>query len=381
MFSFFKRKKAPDTPAPEPVAPAAPAAPVARPAPPAPAVAKSDVKPDARPEVKTEGKTEVSVLHEGSNLFPETAERPTTEQEKKQSWMARLKAGLSKTSSNLSLLFVGAKIDEDLYEELEAALLMSDAGMDATEFLLDGLRRKVKEDKLLDAAAVKAALKVLMIDLLLPAGKAARTGPPRAAGDDDRGRQRRRQDHHHRQAGQAHADVRPVGAAGRGRHLPRRRARAADGLGPAQQRHRDLAGIGRPGRRRLRRGPVGQGARHRRGHGRHGRPPADPAAPDGRTEKDQARDRQGHGRRAARNPARHRRQHRPERAGAGQGLRRCAAADRPGRSPSSTAPPRAACWPRSRACARFPCTSSAWARRSKTCSRSTPTNSSKRCSV
>ena len=65
--------------------------------------------------------------------------------------MTRLKAGLSKTSSNLSLGFVGARIDEDLYEELESALLMSDAGMDATQFLLDSLRRKVKEDKLLDA--------------------------------------------------------------------------------------------------------------------------------------------------------------------------------------------------------------------------------------
>src|SRR5690606_34362543 len=119
---------------------------------------------------------EASVLHEGANLFPETAERPTTEAEKKSSWMARLKAGLSKTSSNLSLLFVGARIDEDLYEELEAALLMSDAGMDATEHLLGELRRKVKEEKLLDAAAVKAALKELMIALLQPLQKPLELG-------------------------------------------------------------------------------------------------------------------------------------------------------------------------------------------------------------
>ena len=79
--------------------------------------------------------------------------------------MERLKAGLSKTSSNLSLLFVGARIDEGLYEELEAALLMSDAGMEATQFLLDGLRRRVKEDKLLDAAAVKNALRELMTEV------------------------------------------------------------------------------------------------------------------------------------------------------------------------------------------------------------------------
>jgi fused signal recognition particle receptor len=106
----------------------------------------------------------------------ETAERPVLEAERKSSWMARLKAGLSKTSSNLSLLFVGAKIDEDLYEELEAALLMSDAGMDATLFLLDGLRRKVKDERLLDAAAVKGALKTLMIDLLRPLEKPLELG-------------------------------------------------------------------------------------------------------------------------------------------------------------------------------------------------------------
>ena len=109
-------------------------------------------------------------------LIPETAERPGTEAEKKKSWMERLKAGLSKTSNNLSLLFVGAKIDEDLYEELESALLMSDAGMDATQFLLDGLRRKVKEEKLLDAQAVKNALRILMTDLLRPLEKPLELG-------------------------------------------------------------------------------------------------------------------------------------------------------------------------------------------------------------
>ena len=113
---------------------------------------------------------------EAASLIPETAERPGSEVETKRSWMERLKAGLSKTSSNLSLLFVGAKIDEDLYEELEAALLMADAGMDATQFLLDGLRRKVKEEKLLDAAAVKGALRTLMTELLRPLEKPLELG-------------------------------------------------------------------------------------------------------------------------------------------------------------------------------------------------------------
>jgi len=96
--------------------------------------------------------------------------------EKKQSWIARLKAGLSKTSSNLSVLFVGAKIGDDLYEELEAALLMSDAGVEATMFLLGALKKKVKEEKLLDAADVKVALKALLIELLTPLQKPLELG-------------------------------------------------------------------------------------------------------------------------------------------------------------------------------------------------------------
>ena len=128
--------------------------------------------------VATQIAEQAAVMSNGyeGQLFPETAERPGNELEKKKSWMARLKAGLSKTSSNLSLLFVGARIDEDLYEELESALLMSDAGMDATQYLLDNLRRRVKEDKLLDAAAVKAALKELMVDLLRPLEKPLELG-------------------------------------------------------------------------------------------------------------------------------------------------------------------------------------------------------------
>ena len=92
-------------------------------------------------------------------------------EEKKRSWMTRLKVGLAKTSSNLTTLFVGAKIGDDLYEELESALLMADAGVDATQFLLDTLRRKVKDEKLTEASQVKAALRSVLVDLLKPLQK------------------------------------------------------------------------------------------------------------------------------------------------------------------------------------------------------------------
>jgi fused signal recognition particle receptor len=206
MFSFFKKKKpeaetpvqaesAAAAPAPEALAeaPAQPgflrrlfgagddtfvpdtaAEPVPAPEPEEPTAREADV-PDPVATRKAEEAAVLSNAYEGQ-LFPETAERPGSEAEKKKSWMTRLKAGLSKTSNNLSLLFVGARIDEDLYEELESALLMSDAGMDATQYLLDSLRRKVKEEKLLDAAAVKAALKTLLVDMLRPLEKPLELG-------------------------------------------------------------------------------------------------------------------------------------------------------------------------------------------------------------
>ena len=93
----------------------------------------------------------------------------------KKSWLDRLKDGLSKTSANLNL-FGGAKIDDALYEELESALLMSDAGMPATEFLLDELKRKVREDRLAQPSEIKTALRGLLIDLLKPLEKPLEIG-------------------------------------------------------------------------------------------------------------------------------------------------------------------------------------------------------------
>ena len=176
---FFKKKPLADEPALPETPPAPPAAvPVPSPAPaPAPLRRYSTTSTFVAPTLPAApAPVIVAPPAPATERIAETAERPGSEREQKQSWMARLKAGLSKTSSNLSLLFVGARIDEDLYEELEAALLMADAGMDATEFMLTALRRKVKEDKLLDAAAVKGALKIILRDLLRPLEKPLELG-------------------------------------------------------------------------------------------------------------------------------------------------------------------------------------------------------------
>jgi len=158
MFSFFKKKPKPEvTPLPESSAPEALPQ----------ADAAEVVVPSAPP---------LAAVHAAPAAIAETAEEieivsAPVAAEQKRSWLSRLKTGLSKTSSNLSILFVGAKIDDDLYEELESALLVSDAGVEATHFLLNALKKKVKEDKLTEAAQVKAALRTLLIDLLSPLQK------------------------------------------------------------------------------------------------------------------------------------------------------------------------------------------------------------------
>ena len=111
------------------------------------------------------------VVFHSSDANEGTIEHAPVSAEKKRTWLTRLKVGLSKTSSNLTTLFIGARIDDVLYEELESALLMSDAGVDATQFLLDSLRRKVKDEKLTEAAQVKAALRTVLLGLLKPLQK------------------------------------------------------------------------------------------------------------------------------------------------------------------------------------------------------------------
>ncbi|MET3433916.1 fused signal recognition particle receptor [Herbaspirillum seropedicae] len=184
MFSFFKRKPKPEAQpalppqsepappaAPEPAAPAAPAPAAAAPAvtpPPAPVapVAPTPAAPVA-PVAAVEPVAEVTEQAEEAEEA-EIVPAPAPAPEAKRSWLSRLKAGLSKTSSNLTTLFVGARIDEDLYEELESALLVSDAGVEATQWLLDELKKKVKAERLTEAAQVRTALRTLLIELLQP---------------------------------------------------------------------------------------------------------------------------------------------------------------------------------------------------------------------
>ena len=91
-------------------------------------------------------------------------------------WIAKLRGGLRKTGSSIAQVFTGTQIDDALYEELEAALLMADAGVKATAFLLDDLKRRVKQARASAPQAVKELLVDAIAELLAPLQKPLRVG-------------------------------------------------------------------------------------------------------------------------------------------------------------------------------------------------------------
>jgi len=64
------------------------------------------------------------------------------------------------------------KIDESLYEDLEAELLAADVGTAATQSLIDRLRKAQRDRKLEDSAQLEAELKAALVELLAPLEKA-----------------------------------------------------------------------------------------------------------------------------------------------------------------------------------------------------------------
>ena len=83
----------------------------------------------------------------------------------------KLKGGLSKTREAISeqvnnVFKVFVKIDEEFFEELEDALILSDLGVETTEFIISELRDRTKSKHLTDGNDVKDELKKIISEIL-----------------------------------------------------------------------------------------------------------------------------------------------------------------------------------------------------------------------
>lgn len=84
-------------------------------------------------------------------------------QKQSQKLLARLRSGLAKSRTNLSYqvknVFQRDKITDEVWDDLESALIGADVGMGATLDVIDNLRKLIKEEQIHDPAALKDLLK------------------------------------------------------------------------------------------------------------------------------------------------------------------------------------------------------------------------------
>ena len=116
-------------------------------------------------EVAEELSKEEAQAEEAQEETQEMPEEENAEEEKpaKMGFFAKLKAGLDKTRKNIlggvdGVLGAFTKIDEDLFEELEEALIMADMGVQTTMDIVENLRKRVKREHATDPAVIKDML-------------------------------------------------------------------------------------------------------------------------------------------------------------------------------------------------------------------------------
>ena len=114
--------------------------------------------------------TETSPTEDTDSVTNEETE-DIQEPQEKESFFSKLKKGLGKTRDALNekvdgVLKVFKKIDEELFEELEEALIMADVGVETSMYIIDGLRKAVKEKKLTESEQLREEISDIIADIL-----------------------------------------------------------------------------------------------------------------------------------------------------------------------------------------------------------------------
>jgi fused signal recognition particle receptor len=103
---------------------------------------------------------------------PSEPSSATDKASEKPGLFARLRAQLNRGDSwltyDLANLLPGGKIDEHVLDELETRLITADVGVETTERILGGLRKKVARKELADLNALLAALRASLLEVVAP---------------------------------------------------------------------------------------------------------------------------------------------------------------------------------------------------------------------
>jgi len=86
-------------------------------------------------------------------------------------FFSKIKEGLKKTKNSISngvnsVLNRFTKIDEELFEELEEMLVMSDMGVNTAVDICDRMRKKVKETGVTDPNEIRNLMREIVIEML-----------------------------------------------------------------------------------------------------------------------------------------------------------------------------------------------------------------------
>ena len=89
----------------------------------------------------------------------------------KEGFFSKIKSGLKKTRENIisgveNVLKSFTTIDEELYEELEEALIMADIGVETSVEIIERLRERVKTERVHDVSEVKGLIISVISDML-----------------------------------------------------------------------------------------------------------------------------------------------------------------------------------------------------------------------
>ena len=120
----------------------------------------------------TESVVESEIVEDIKDELKPVVEIETREKPSEGGFFSRLVKGLLKTKQNIGAgfrsFFLGKKIDDELFEELEEQLLIADIGVPTTSKIIKNLTEHASRKELQDAELLYQQLKVEMADILEP---------------------------------------------------------------------------------------------------------------------------------------------------------------------------------------------------------------------